>query len=120
MKAEPSAVDREDYHIDLKANNVKNVEWFSKSDPFIRFFRPNDAYLTSPTPTTIPDNQWTFVHETEFVKDSLTPDFVPFSISSSKFCKNNKNTFVKMELWDNSKEGNHTYLGKGFFTVNQL
>lgn len=120
MKAEPSAVDREDYHIDLKANNVKNVEWFSKSDPFIRFFRPNDAYLTSPTPTTIPDNQWTLVHETEFVKDSLTPDFVPFSISSSKFCKNNKNTFVKMELWDNSKEGNHTYLGKGFFTVNQL
>lgn len=120
VKAEPSAVDREDYHIDLKANNVKNVEWFSKSDPFIRFFRPNDAYLTSPTPTTIPDNQWTFVHETEFVKDSLTPDFVPFSISSSKFCKNNKNTFVKMELWDNSKEGNHTYLGKGFFTVNQL
>lgn len=120
VKAEPVAVEREDYHIDLKANNVKNVEWFSKSDPFVRFFRPNDAYLTSASPSTIPENQWTLVHETEFVKDCLSPDFAPFSISSSKLCKNNKNAFVKMELWDNSKEGNHTYLGMGFFTVNQL
>ena len=60
------------------------------------------------------------MQETEYIKDNLNPDFLPFSISSSKLCKNNKNAYIKMELWDNSKEGNHTYLGNGFFTVNQL
>jgi hypothetical protein len=120
VKAEPSAVDREDYHFDLKANNIKNVEWFSKSDPFLKFYRPSDSYITNQSPSTIPENQWILTHQTEFVKDCLNPDFVPFSVSSSKFCKNNKNAYLKMEIWDDSKEGNHTYIGCSYFTISQI
>ena len=31
-----------EFLIDFCASNVKNVEWFSKSDPFLRIYRPAD------------------------------------------------------------------------------
>jgi hypothetical protein len=117
IKYEIMAKGSDNYFIDFKANNVKNIEWFSKSDPFLRIYRPSDQYISVSNPTQIPQNAWTLVKETEFYKDNLNPDFKPFEISSAKMNKNNRNCIQKLEIWDNSKRGKHTLISTGYFSI---
>jgi hypothetical protein len=117
IRFEKIAQELNEFMIDFCASSVKNVEWFSKSDPFLRIYRPVDAYLNSTTPTTIPDNMWILVQETEYVKDNLNPDFKPFTISGAKLCKNNMATPLKLEIWDHSKAGKHLQISTGYFSA---
>lgn len=96
------------------------MEWFSKSDPFLRFFRPSDSYIGSKYADEIPENEWIFVKETDHVNSNLTPDFDPFKISSQKFCKNNPKCIMKLEIWDWENNGKHRKISKGYFTINDL
>ena len=106
-----------EFYIDFCASNVKNVEWFSKSDPFLRIYRPSDKYVTCNQPSTIPENQWVLVQETEYIKDNLNPDFKPFTITGAKLCKNCPEAWLRLEIWDNSKSGKHLKISTGYFTV---
>lgn len=98
---------------------MKDIEWFSKSDPFIRLYRPSDMYITSSI-SDIPENAWILVHETHHVKDNLNPDFTPFSISGQKLCKNVLKCPLKIEIWDHSKRGMHTFISKSYFNLTSL
>lgn len=73
--------------------------------------------MTSNYPDEVPGNAWVLVKETHYVKDNLNPDFIPFTISSQKFCKKNPHSPLKLEIWDWSKSGKHTWISQGFFNV---
>ena len=110
------------YTIDLKCEKIVNLEWFSKSDPFLRIYRPKPNQVSQTDGNCIPESDWTKVHETEWKKDELNPDFAPFTISSGKLCRGNEDLPVKLEIWDYSKEGEKEFrkVGKGYFTVSSL
>jgi len=110
--------ERYEYLIDTSCTGVKDIEWFSKSDPFLRFYRPQDEFLEIYDPKGI--SEWSLVHQTEFKKDNLSPDFEPFKITSNRFCKNKERSLIKIEIVDHSKSGNHTLLSVGYFSISQL
>lgn len=122
ISAERAVKDAFSYKIDLKCQNIANSEWFSKSDPFLRIYRPKPHQESQTDGNKIPDSDWTKVHETEWKKDDLNPDFAPFTISSGKLCRGNEKLLLKLEIWDYSKEGetNFKKIGKGYFTVDAL
>ena len=120
ISAQKFVKDAYTYHIDLKAKGVKDIEWFSKSDPFLRIYRPKPGFQNETSGEKIPDQEWYQVVESEFKKDETNPDFKPFSVSSNSLCRGNVNMVLKVEFWDHSGKGEHEFLGRGFFTVAQL
>lgn len=122
ISAQKTVKERVSYTLDLKCENVKDLEWFSKSDPCLRIYRPRPAFMGRKDVDKIPDQEWVKVHETEYKKDDLNPDFAPFTISDDKLCRGNEDQPLKMEIWDFSKEGEGSMnrIGKAYFTMRQI
>lgn len=115
--------DKFSYTIDLKAKDIKDLEWFSTSDPFVRIYRPKPHYISEIQSSSIPDpDGWVKVQDTEYKKDNLNPDFAEFTVPESKLCRGNESMPLKLEIIDFSKKGESEMqrIGKAFFTVKQL
>jgi Ca2+-dependent lipid-binding protein len=52
------------------------------------------------------------VHETEFVKDTLNPLWRPFELPVTRLNNGEHHQKFKIECWDNSKSGKHTFIGE--------
>lgn len=103
----------------VRCTKVKDIEVFSKSDPFIRIFRPATAHENSAA-NQIPENGWVQVHETEFYQDNLNPIFNPFIVDADILNRGRPNMYNRWEIWDHSHRGNHEYLGHVDITVAQM
>lgn len=88
------------YKIDLKAYLVKDIEWFSHSDPYLKILRPGNDYVTETDEKKVPPGEWVEVVRTEHKEDNLNPNFNPFVIDGKKLCRGMENTVLKMEIWD--------------------
>lgn len=108
------------YSFSLTCSKVKDVEWFSKSDPMIRIFRPTSPSSLEMPPHSIPEYDWVMAIETEYVKDNLNPVFRPFDINSGSLCYGNPRCPLKFEIWDHSMRGEHKLLGKVFSSVEKI
>lgn len=104
----------------ISCSNVKDIETFSKSDPFLRIYRANAGAGLGMDPSQLPEDSWTKVHDTECVKDNLNPVFREFTINGGRLCQNNPDTPLKIEIWDYSNRGYHQLIGRGFTTVNRM
>lgn len=115
----PKNADRESYVIDIRCTNVKDIEAWSKSDPFVRFgrFKPT-SFHKNPVQTN--NDDWEGGYQTEFKKDDLNPDFNQFTQTSGQFNNNNPNCPVKVEIWDHATDGSHSRIGIGYFTTKEL
>jgi len=82
--------------------------WFGKSDPFLRFCK----YRASGEPLQ--------VHETEFVKDNLNPVWKMCQVADDRLCSSNHSKPFRVECWDNSKTGNHNFIGAVDMTIDEL
>jgi len=82
--------------------------WFGKSDPFLRFvkIRETGDALT--------------VHETEFVKDNLNPVWKMCQVTDDRLCSSKHSRPFRVECWDNSKSGNHNFIGSFDVTIDEL
>ena len=109
---------RFEYVIDIRAKDVKDIEWLSKTDPFIVFRRPTPDFINEKEAAEI--KTWHDVYVTEMVKDNLNPNFKPFTICTSHFNKDQESAWTQFAVFDHSKSGNHTCLGVGYFTVAQV
>lgn len=118
VSSDRKAITTTSYTIDTKAEDVKDIEWFSKSDPYMTFYRPADQFLKEASEDTVKD--WVEFHKTEFVKDSTEPDFRPFTITKERMCKNVESAPLKVEIYDESKEGKDELLSTGYFNLYQL
>lgn len=112
--------DKSSYHIGFNCLNVKNLEYFSKSDPYVRMFRPSDIHITAISKDDIPSGGWVLLHETEFYRHDLNPKFKPFAISKWNICKSNLDALIKFEIWDHSKIGLHRKIATAFTSVNRI
>lgn len=91
---------KKEFEIKLKAKAVKNTEWFSKTDPYIKIYRVGENYQEILDPQKIPEKGWEEVYSTESVDNCLDPNFKPFSITSMKLCRGNFNSFLKFEIFN--------------------
>lgn len=106
----------------IRCTKVKDIEFFSKSDPFLRIYRPAQHYEGASSADQVPEVGWVQVHETEFHKDNLNPIFNPFTLNLATLNRGNLNMLNKWEIWDNSKRGSayHQYLGEAVVSFNQM
>ena len=95
------------YGFKVRCTKVKDIEFFSKSDPFLRIFRPAQVYEAQVNPSQIPDSGWVQVHETEQYMDNLNPVFRPFNINSAALNRGNPNMLNRWEIWDWESDGKH-------------
>lgn len=112
-----SSKNKTHYYIELEASNVKNVEIFSKSDPFICILRSKNPKIDI---RKVKNNEVYLVKKTEYCKNTLEPKFEPFFISSSYLTLDNENLILRIEIWDHSKRGKHTKISQGYFTIDQI
>lgn len=114
-------INEEDYYyFEVQARKVKNVEFFSKSDPFLIFYRPINEKLDATRSAQISEDEWKMVKKTEYVKNNLNPNFVPFLISCKRLNCNEPLAIQRVEIWDHSKKGNHKRIGVGYFRMYDL
>ena len=104
----------------ISCSNVKDIETFSKSDPFLRIYRAAPGIGYGMDPSQYSEDSWTKIHDTECVKDNLNPVFREFSINGGRLCQNNPDSPIKFEIWDYSNRGYHEIIGKGFTTLNKM
>lgn len=104
----------------INATNVKDIEVFSKSDPFLRILKGSANCNPSIDPKSIASSDWTQSHETEFIKDNLNPVFKEFTLDTNKLCRDNPNLPLRFELWDHSNRGEHKILGATHITLARM
>ena len=106
----------------VRCTKVKDIEFFSKSDPFLRIFRPSQVYEQAANADQVPEVGWVQVHETEFHKDNLNPVFAPFTLNLATLNRGNPNMLNKWEIWDNSKRGAayYQFLGEATASLAQM
>jgi len=110
------AGNRTEFHIDLKAFEVKNVDKFSASDPFLVIFRPSNEYILEKDGTKVPEDKWIKILQTEYIIDNENPNFKPFKIDGRSLCRGMENTAFKVEIWDYSLASNQR-ISKGYFSL---
>lgn len=111
------------YYLDIKVNDVKDLEWMSKTDPYVRILRLSPKYAVAPKVTDkIPPEDWYMIAYSEVVMDDLNPDFKPFVLPSCLLCDNKPSWPLRMELWDYEKgnDSPHRYIGRWNFTIEEL
>ena len=89
---------REEVCLRFSARNVKTSEWFSRTDPFLRIFRPSAAFLKEADAKRIPEKQWVLVEETAHVHNSLNPDFEELRVRGPKLCLGYLQARLKLEI----------------------
>jgi Copine/C2 domain len=108
------------YFFKVKATDVKDIEFFSKSDPFLRIYRPAATDELTTNGDLITENSWIQIHETEYYQDNLNPNFKPFTVAGPIFNKGNPGMLNKWEIWDHSNRGKHEWISKGYISVAQI
>ena len=111
------------YEVDLKCQNVKDIEWMSKSDPYIKILKLKSGFKILPSNLNqLPSSNWEEIYISEFKQDNLNPDFAPFILYSGLACNNDPNWPLRLEVWDyeESRPEAHNYLGHYIFTIQDL
>lgn len=108
------------YTFKINCTQVKDIEFWSKSDPFVRIYRPMPQYVGAQNGDQIPPSGWIQVHETEPVMNNLNPNFRPFMIPSANLNGGNSVIINKYEIWDYESDGKHRAISSGYASASQL
>lgn len=110
------------YKMDLKCKDVKDIETFSKSDPYLKIMKPKKEKGQVKDGKELGGDDWELVYRTEHKTDDLNPDFGSFTVDPTLLCNNNAEQCLKFQIWDYAKGGEdkHEFIGEGFFTLAEL
>ncbi len=104
----------------FRCKKIEDIEWFSKSDPFLRFYKYSKNDKNFSDSISVKDPNWQITHQTEFYMNNLNPKFNKFMIQDQKFTKGSPQQPLKVEVWDYSKKGKHSMIGYQFFTLQEI
>ena len=95
--------------LSFKCNNLVNMDTFSKSDPFVVFFKKAG-------------NMWQKLGQTETIYDNLNPEFVQKVRVDFHFEQNDR---YKVEVYDSDDDksknlSNHDFIGAYEFTLHEV
>ena len=122
IKHEKVSLNAKNYYLKVRCTEVKDIEWFSKSDPFIRIYRPSSQFLQSSynQAAQIPPSGWIQCHETEHYDDNLNPSFLGFYLQSNLLNSNDEQVNNKWEIWDWESDGCHRLISTGFSSISAI
>lgn len=92
----------------LKGVKLDKKDWFGKSDPFLEFSRQ------------LIDGSYTLAHRTEYIANTLNPNWKPMKINTRRLCDNNPDTVIKVDCYDWNKNGSHEIIGEFYTTLAEL
>lgn len=115
--------DTHTYSFKIALKGVKDIEWFSKTDPYVKLSRLSDNYPKIPSDLKkIDSDSWTDVCFSEFKADNLNPEFEEMTIPSRVGCANDPKRPLRIDVWDfeDEQKKNHVYIGSAYFTFQEL
>lgn len=56
-----------EFHINFKGVDIKNIDLFSKSDPYLMIYRPGTGFLTERDGSKVSPESWILLVQTEYV-----------------------------------------------------
>ncbi len=106
-----------EYDIDFKCADVKDLEWMSKTDPYIIISRPATKHFQTRDFT---NTVWVEEYTTEHFKDNLNPNFKPFKLKAGRLNKGNEQAPIQFKLMDHAEKGDCELVGTLTLTVAQI
>ncbi len=103
ITAEEVSTNRDVVRLHLAATGLDKKDTFSKSDPVLIISKVTGS------------GQFTPVHKTEVVNNSLNPEWHPFSISVRDLCNGDYDRNLQFEVFDWDSDGKSDLIG-GFIT----
>ncbi|XP_077983030.1 copine-8-like [Glandiceps talaboti] len=94
--------------LQFKGQKLDNKDRFSKSDPYLTFYRTND------------DESKTIVYRTETIMDTLNPTWRPFTVPLRTLCADDFQRKICIYCWDYDHKAKDSYIGACETTVNSL
>jgi len=91
----------------LRGKNLKDIEYFSKSDPFYE------------VRTKIGD-EWVFIYRSEHVENELSPVWNERNFQLDVLCQGKLETPLLLSVYDHESDGKHRLLGEVTTNVNEL
>ena len=104
----------------FKCKKIEDIEFWSKSDPFLRFYKHKNIEKRTSEDLKVNDPLWKLTKQTEFYKNNLNPSFNKFTIMDFDFCSMSPDLALKAEVWDYSKRGKHSLIGHFFFCLKDI
>ena len=90
---------RESFIFGLRGIKLDKKDTFGKSDPYLIFYK------------SIGENQWTEVHRTEVVQNTLDPIWRKFELSEQNLCNCDRSQKVRVECYDWDRISSHDLIG---------
>jgi len=100
ITAEEMSAAREVLTIQLAAGSLKNVDTFSKSDPFLEISKATE------------DGRWLPVYKTETIDNNLNPVWKPITVSGTQLNNGDPYRPLKIRIYDYNDSGKHTLLAE--------
>ena len=108
VMAEELTQSKEVLFLKFSASKLDKKDFFGKSDPFIEILRSTES------------NKYILVHRTEFIKNTLDPDWRPFEISARSLSNGDDERDLRFDVYDWNKSGSHEIIGSFHTTVRNL
>lgn len=108
VRGEQVQQSKEMVRFEMRATHVDDVDWFSKSDPFLVISRLRE------------DGSLLKVHQTEAIDNNLNPVWRPWTMSVQTLCNGDHFLPLVLECWDDESSGKHQFIGKAEASLDQL
>lgn len=113
IRAEEVCGNSDKVYFELAARNVEDVEFWSKSDPFISIYRSRE------------DGTYVKVHTSEYLPDNLNPVWRGVTLPVQMLCNGDFFRPIKIEICkaysdDYEKNGKHQFIGQLEINLNEL
>jgi len=93
---------------EYSGSNLDKKDLFSESDPFFTVSRHN------------PDDSYTVVYRSDYIKDEPAPSWPPVTITSDKLCNGDWNRRLKVEIFDYNDSGEHDFIGEFYTDLDEM
>lgn len=84
----------------MHARSLDKKDFFGKSDPYVIIAKKMD------------DGSWTNVHKTDVIKNTLNPDWTPFSMRVISLTSGNPDRPLRFQVWDWDNDGTSDFIGE--------
>ena len=108
VKATRNQNEHFEYHFKVKCQKVKDIEVFSKTDPFLTIDAPSAKNFDT---NNFKKVTWVQRFQTEYIKDNLNPKFRPFKIKAGRLNRGNESVKLRWTIFDYSKKGTPDWIG---------
>jgi hypothetical protein len=107
VQAEELSSDNNLFELKFSGVGLDKKDFLGKSDPYLEFAKSN------------PDGKsFSVVYRTQYIKNTLDPNWPPFVIESRMLCNNDPERIIKVTCYDWDSDGSHDLIGT--FTTSLL